>query len=227
MLSSKTCHDLPLPQRDNAAMSMGPEIRAAREAANMTQDELGKKLGVSRNAVSLWEAGTNRPSLPRIFKIMRLFGLSKLDDVHLPRSAPVPAPGQMPVDGYAAATSWQERDDLAQEPTEFINVGRDPAYPERKQYAVRVMGNSMNRRVSDGEYAICVESFGRAPRDGDVVLAQKSRDGGLVERSIKVYREADGKKQLVPDSTEDRFKSLSLDGTVEIEAFVIAYYRKA
>lgn len=38
-------------------MTIGDKIRAHRKALNLTQTELGEKLGVKTNAVSKWECG--------------------------------------------------------------------------------------------------------------------------------------------------------------------------
>lgn len=38
-------------------MTIGDKIRAQRKAMNLTQGELGEKLGVKTNAVSKWECG--------------------------------------------------------------------------------------------------------------------------------------------------------------------------
>lgn len=40
--------------------TMGKRIQSQREDAGMTQDELGKKLGVSRQTICKWEAGNIR-----------------------------------------------------------------------------------------------------------------------------------------------------------------------
>ncbi len=44
-------------------MSLGDRMRAARSAAKLTQTQLAARLGVSRAAVSMFEAGKTTPSL--------------------------------------------------------------------------------------------------------------------------------------------------------------------
>lgn len=41
-------------------------IRELREAAELTQTDLARALGVSRPAVSLWESGAKRPMASRL-----------------------------------------------------------------------------------------------------------------------------------------------------------------
>lgn len=44
--------------------TMGQRIRDSRQAAKLTQTQLGRLLGVTKGAVSTWETGRNVPDLP-------------------------------------------------------------------------------------------------------------------------------------------------------------------
>ena len=44
-------------------------IKAYRKKRKMTQDELAKRLGVSRSAVGMWESGTREPDYDTLEKI--------------------------------------------------------------------------------------------------------------------------------------------------------------
>lgn len=211
---------------------LGKEIKTLREAKGWTQTELARKLGVTRNAVSLWENGQNEPTLPKVRKIIRLFGVSGLGGVNQegPTALLPDVTGDlMPVDGYAAASTWQETDQLGQEPKKWLPISSDPAAGRRKQYAVEILGNSMDKVIKDGEYAICVEAFGQAPRDGDLVLVRRMK-GGLVERTIKRFRETTTGGTLLPESTDSRHEPIPIEGddatTIEIEAYVIGSYKR-
>lgn len=57
-------------------MSMAENIRYYREKAGLYQTELGKKLGVSAQAVSKWELGKAEPDKTSIEKMCRLFGVT-------------------------------------------------------------------------------------------------------------------------------------------------------
>ena len=50
------------------------DVRALREARGLTQAQLGKALGVSRQSVSSIEKGKYDPSLPLAIAIARFFG---------------------------------------------------------------------------------------------------------------------------------------------------------
>lgn len=54
-------------------------IRLQRQQKGWTQQELGKKLGVSKTAVFYWEKGTREPDIATIKQMCVLFGVSPND----------------------------------------------------------------------------------------------------------------------------------------------------
>lgn len=52
-------------------MNIGKKIRDARLALNMTQEELAKRIGVSKNAISNYENGVSTPKLELLCAIMK------------------------------------------------------------------------------------------------------------------------------------------------------------
>ena len=55
---------------------------AARKAAGLTQEALGEKLGVSRQAVSKWETGAADPSTANLLALAKLYGVSPEELLH-------------------------------------------------------------------------------------------------------------------------------------------------
>lgn len=55
-------------------------LRRLREAAGLTQSELAKAAGVSRNAVSQWEAGVTQPSARRLMSVAKALK-TQVDDL--------------------------------------------------------------------------------------------------------------------------------------------------
>lgn len=51
-------------------------IKELREAAGLTQRELGERVGVSGPAVAMWETGENRPTLTNLEKLADVLGAS-------------------------------------------------------------------------------------------------------------------------------------------------------
>ena len=55
---------------------MRNQLRALRRAAGWTQEELGRRLGVSRQAVNAIETEKHDPSLDLAYRIAGVFGLA-------------------------------------------------------------------------------------------------------------------------------------------------------
>ncbi len=62
---------------------MNNRLRELREAKTWSQQELGERLGVSRQTIISIEKGKYDPSLPLAFSIARAFEL-RIEDVFLP-----------------------------------------------------------------------------------------------------------------------------------------------
>ncbi len=57
-------------------MDINNRIQALRKSQNMSQEELGEKMLVSRQTVSQWENGQTMPSIESLLKLRELFGVS-------------------------------------------------------------------------------------------------------------------------------------------------------
>lgn len=57
-------------------MELHERIALARKQAGLSQEQLGEKLGVSRQAVSKWESGQSNPDVAYVAGMCRLFGVS-------------------------------------------------------------------------------------------------------------------------------------------------------
>lgn len=62
-------------------------LQFLRKSHNYTQDDLAKKLGISRQAVSKWETGTTIPDLEILLKISKLYNIT-INDILEPKVAP-------------------------------------------------------------------------------------------------------------------------------------------
>lgn len=57
-------------------MTLNERISIARKQSGLSQEQLGEKLGVSRQAVSKWETGQTNPDVAYVAEMCRLFGVS-------------------------------------------------------------------------------------------------------------------------------------------------------
>lgn len=57
-------------------MMMSEKIKYLRSISGMTQDELGKKLNVSRQTISKWETNVTIPDASNIVEICKLFNIT-------------------------------------------------------------------------------------------------------------------------------------------------------
>ena len=60
-------------------MTLGQNIQALRHAAGLSQEGLGEKLGVSRQAISKWEADGAVPEVDKLIALSRLFEVNLHD----------------------------------------------------------------------------------------------------------------------------------------------------
>ena len=55
---------------------MQERVKTLREAANLTQKEAARKLGVVQSAVSMWETGESKPKTEILPRIAAVYGCS-------------------------------------------------------------------------------------------------------------------------------------------------------
>lgn len=137
--------------------------------------------------------------------------------------------------GTAAAGLWKELSITSDDyyGMEDIPVVENARYAGKEQYALLVEGNSINRVIHDGEFAICVNwaELGIEPATGQFVHVERSR-GGLQEVTIKKIHMVGARVQLWPDSTDPRFQSpidlsdVAEETEVTIRGLVIGSYRR-
>ena len=80
-------------------MTLGQRIQELRKGCDLSQEALGEKLGVSRQAVSRWEMDGAVPEVDKLIAMSRIFGIS-LNDL-LQVEGPEELPGAEPEPGPA------------------------------------------------------------------------------------------------------------------------------
>ncbi len=77
-------------QETRSAKSLAQRIQALRRARGMSQEELAEQIGVSRQAVSKWEAEQSTPEPEKLILLSGCFGVTT--DFLLKGTEPVPCP---------------------------------------------------------------------------------------------------------------------------------------
>jgi phage repressor protein C with HTH and peptisase S24 domain len=182
----------------NVGMTLGERIKERREAIKLSQDTLGKAVGVSRSAVAQWESDLNAPTLDKIPGLALALGVSaewlltgvgvvtgsiepiRLGGrtVDLGESLRVPSVASMPVDlpeiGVAAGGNNGDFSINGQ----TVDYKRRPPglMSNRSAFAIRVIGDSMYPRYEEGEL-IYIDPK-RPPRIGDDILVELKPERG-------------------------------------------------
>lgn len=179
----------------------------------MTQEELAAAVGKTRGAVSQWEAGDVRPRHSTLAAIAKVTGKPL---IWLESGIAEEAVGLLVV-GEVAGGVWKEGS------VEYIPrgvpVAPHPEYPAEAQRLYQVRGNSVNKLISDGEYAHCVRLGSIELLNGDLVIVRRSSHG-LCEYTCKRYLVVNGKRILRPESNDPAWQEdieINGDESVEIQ----------
>lgn len=72
-------------------MTLGQRIQELRRGLGLSQEELGERMGVSRQAISKWEGDQTIPELDKLIALSKLFGLTVGQLLGVEQPVPVPA----------------------------------------------------------------------------------------------------------------------------------------
>jgi SOS-response transcriptional repressor LexA len=124
-------------------------------------------------------------------------------------------PISIPVVGKLAAGVYREVVEHDDGDVEYIFDEPDPEYPNAKQVAFTVEGDSLNdlkpRPILEGDKLICVDfdDTGLPLIEGMIVVIQRTRDNGLtLEWSAKQVELHPGRTEYHPRSTNKRHKAI-------------------
>ena len=97
-------------------MTLGQRIQELRKQKNLSQEQLGEAMGVSRQAISKWEGDLTIPELDKLIALSKFFGLTVGELLGVEQPAPAeepsapPAPDWEPVvERYLSAAAESER----------------------------------------------------------------------------------------------------------------------
>ena len=205
--------------------SKAERLKQARiEAGFRTAAEAAEALGVNRVTYVAHENGNSGIRAEKAELYARRFGVS-LEWLLTGKGDPVKMgaiPVQievvgLPVLGNIQAGHWLETSFLQEAGVapELLPVARDERFPRARQYALRVVGDSMDLDYPEGSYVTCVDfaESGLPIVEGLVVHVERYRfEGQMVEVTLKVVEKRKGEVVLAPRSTNPQWQPLTLDG---------------
>lgn len=125
---------------------LGARIRQARLGAKLTQDQLAKRLGVTRPTVTQWERGTTTPHARKLEELAKALGLPRLElfgGSHEPNTRPGPENARyVPEISWVQAGAWTEVVDV-QVDLQEAQHWPCPVACSPRTFCLRVEGDSM------------------------------------------------------------------------------------
>lgn len=188
-------------------------IKALREDSGLTQVELGKKLETESMTISRWERSEIvRPHPKTVEQLCEYFGVSSGDLLSengyyaktrgMSTIAPRPATGSLPIVGAAHAgdpsPAYEVDGGTLDCPEEYCREGN---------FFIRINGDSMDRQLVDGTYAL-IDVHAQV-NSGDIALVKVNGDDATVKR-VKFM---DGIAVLEPDSSNPDHRRRMIDSS--------------
>ena len=130
--------------------SVGKQIRDARRAKGLTQDDLAKEMNVGRTVVSKWETANRLPDAETLLRLSRVLDYSFESESTLRASAPTPGSGTLPdVPPQTASSEAPMTEVLLPEEVSDMGPSEDDAEsapekkPGEKQHLPVILGLSL------------------------------------------------------------------------------------
>lgn len=192
-------------------------IKNLREELNMTQQELADKLEGAKSTVAMYEKGNRKPSLEVLVKLSEIFDCSidyllgktdvrkPIENINNPKKYYM-----CPVYGRISAgqPNWAEECIEGRLPIdiELMNI----VNPE-ECFFLRVNGESMNKEIQDGAYALIRKTD--SVDDGDIAVVLVNG----YDATLKVFNRQGDFILLEPMSTNSSFKTQVYGKDTEIK----------
>lgn len=191
------------------ALSVAIKVKRMRIALGKTQAEFGELLDppVSQGTVARWERGS-MPEPQRLAQLAELAGetIERFIDSG-GGSTIIPLGRALQVKGSVAAGVWREAWEWPEEEWFPYIGGLHVDVPADRRFGLKVEGDSMNMVYPHGTILDCVSIHDIGPpKSGRNVVVIRRRVDGSLEATVKEYVEADGRKWLVPRSTNPAFQ---------------------
>lgn len=206
---------------------LGPRLKELRKAAGLTQQQVGDRLGISKNSVSEWENNHGKPEHERLSSIARMYrttidyiltGKNEGNVIAIDNAELGPdIRGFVPLITEVQAGIWTEIKELFQmkDASELIPTTRNLS---RYAFAVRVVGDSMfqpgnPKSLAEGQIAIVDPDIEVRHRD-IVVASLHNAECGTAKGTIKQYIEDGIDRLLSPLNTNYKPIVMTPDMTI-------------
>lgn len=183
---------------------VGSRIRSYRLNNNLTQKELGNKLGVKHNTVSSYEKGTNEPEQDTLFRLAKILNVSINDFFPYDEEKNINITSDYPfLPEPISAGLPNTVDGVTERNVEKITI---PDYLMGKWagnsdiYITRTNGESMNKIIPHDSLIAVKPIELHELKDNDIVVY---RNHG--EYAVKRFEKHDDKLVFRPDSTDTSF----------------------
>lgn len=164
-------------------MNMGDRIKNLRISHNMTQEELGKKIGVQKSAIRKYEKGevvnikrATIETLSKIFNVSPSY-LMCIDDNNnrnILKTNRIPVLGKIPA-GIPI--------ELIEDVIDYEDISEEMLKGDREYFGLKVSGDSMNPKYLDGDVLIVQKASDC--ESGQDCIVMVNGDDGTFKRVIK------------------------------------------
>ncbi|WP_084813080.1 XRE family transcriptional regulator [Exiguobacterium sp. SH31] len=150
---------------NNIRESVGKKIKDKRTSFDLTQEQLAEKLGVSKGSISSWEKGRTAPRMDKVSQMAEIFNVpwsyfvSESEETSLSTPLPPDAITRITASNYKIPVYGSISAGIPLEAIENLTETSVPdhvilKHGEDKLFGLLVRGDSMNKIVHDGHYAI-------------------------------------------------------------------------
>lgn len=183
-------------------------LRRIREAKGITKSELARRIDVSDVQIGYWESGKNEPRMGKVQQLADTLGVT-MDELIFgseasDKSSVKKTSKKVPLYGSIAAGIPLEAIPVE----EYIEIPAEIGNWYPNAFLLKVNGDSMNKVVPNGAYALIVPYEGDDINNGDVVAVQVNG----YEATLKRFYKLQNTVVLEPDSYNPDYEAKTYSG---------------
>lgn len=218
-------------------------LKAVIAQTEKTATELARLIDVNQTTLT---RPLNNADHKYAIKFQTLQALAAKTEIPLPESLlkarvagmpPAPKELRLAIRYEVAASGFEARDDLPQQPYGYRTVPSIPPYEHNSQWLERVISDSMDREIPVGSLIQVVDAIEirLKPQHDQIVVVERTRaDGALIERTVKQVALTPDGPEFWPRSHNPRWnKPISMvegaeaeeDVSVQIVGLVLRAYQ--